>query len=68
MVGVFMYSVFIYVLVTFALLTAVTLSQLAVKLVYLDALCLSSHYRCTLLIFRLQGSLSSALPSHRESS
>lgn len=34
-----------YVLVTFSLLTAVTLSQLAIKLVYLDAFCLSSDYK-----------------------
>lgn len=34
-----------YVLVTFSILSSVTLSELAIKLVYLDALCLSSDYK-----------------------
>lgn len=56
MVGVFMYS--IYLLVTLSLLTAVTLSQLVIKLVYLDALCLSSDYKksqlCSAILQREQ--------------
>lgn len=38
-------------LVTFLLLTAVTLSLLAIKLVYLDALCLSSGYQEASVLF-----------------
>lgn len=38
------------VLVTFSLLTAVTLSQLAIKLVYRDAFCLSSDYKEVLVL------------------
>lgn len=41
-----------YVLVTCSLLTLVTLSQLAIKLVYLDALCLSSGYKEVSVLLR----------------
>lgn len=41
----------IYVLVTCPLLTSVTLSQLAIKLVYLDTLCSSSDYKEVSVLF-----------------